>query len=103
VDDSIFAATVDLRLIGGQIVVQDVFDSSAARIVHAIIGGAGVYRGARGAIIGGASVYRGARGAIIGGTGVYRGARGQFSFTEPASGVLDITPTLLPQDRRSAG
>jgi len=56
---------------GGQIVVQGIFDASAARIVH----------------------------AITGGTGIYRGARGQFSFTEPASGVLDMTLTLLPSDR----
>jgi len=62
---------VDLRLAGGQIVVQGIFDASAARIVH----------------------------AITGGTGIYRGARGQFSFTEPASGVLDMTLTLLPSDR----
>jgi hypothetical protein len=68
-DDSVFAATVDLRLTGGQIVVQGVFDSSASRIVH----------------------------AITGGTGIYRGARGQFSFTEPASGILDMTLTLLPR------
>jgi len=71
VDDSVFAAAVDLRLAGGQIVVQGIFDASAARIVH----------------------------AITGGTGIYRGARGQFSFTEPASGVLDMTLTLLPSDR----
>jgi hypothetical protein len=33
--------------------------------------------------------------AITGGTGRDTGARGEFSFTEPARGVLDMTLTLL--------
>ena len=60
-------ATVDLQLQGGQITVQGFFDSSKSPIVH----------------------------AVTGGTGIYRGARGEFSFTEPSGGVLDITVTLL--------
>ena len=59
-------ATVDLQLQGGQITVQGFFDSSKSPIVH----------------------------AVTGGTGIYRGARGEFSFTEPVRGVLDITVTL---------
>ena len=34
--------------------------------------------------------------AVTGGTGIYRGARGEFSFTSPSPGVLDMTLTLLP-------
>jgi hypothetical protein len=60
-------ATVDLELQGGQITAQGFFDSSKSPIVH----------------------------AVTGGTGIYRGARGEFSFTEPSGGVLDITVTLL--------
>ena len=60
-------ATVDLQLQGGQITVQGFFDSSKSPIVH----------------------------AVTGGTGIYRGARGEFSFTEPSGGTLDITVTLL--------
>ena len=60
-------ATVDLELQGGQIAAQGFFDSSKSPIVH----------------------------AVTGGTGIYRGARGEFSFTEPSGGVLDITVTLL--------
>jgi hypothetical protein len=60
-------ATVDLQLQGGQITVQGFFDSSKSPIVH----------------------------AVTGGTGIYRGARGEFSFTEPSGGVLDIAVTLL--------
>ena len=60
-------ATVDLQLQGGQITVQGFFDSSKSTIVH----------------------------AVTGGTGIYRGARGEFSFTEPSGGTLDITVTLL--------
>ena len=60
-------ATVDLQLQGGQITVQGFFDSSKSTIVH----------------------------AVTGGTGIYRGARGEFSFTEPSGGVLDIAVTLL--------
>jgi hypothetical protein len=60
-------ATVDLQLQGGQITVQGFFDSTKSTIVH----------------------------AVTGGTGIYRGARGEFSFTEPSGGVLDITVTLL--------
>jgi hypothetical protein len=60
-------ATVDLELQGGQITAQGFFDSSKSPIEH----------------------------AVTGGTGSYRGARGEFSFTEPSSGVLDITITLL--------
>jgi len=60
-------ATVDLELQGGQIAAQGFFDSSKSPIVH----------------------------AVTGGTGIYRGARGEFSFTEPSGGTLDITVTLL--------
>ena len=60
-------ATVDLELQGGQITAQGFFDSSKSPIVH----------------------------AVTGGTGIYRGARGEFSFTEPSGGVLDITVTLV--------
>jgi hypothetical protein len=60
-------ATVDLQLQGGQITVHWFFDSSKSTIVH----------------------------AVTGGTGIYRSARGEFSFTEPSGGVLDITITLL--------
>ena len=60
-------ANVDLQLQGGQITVQGFFDSSKSPIVH----------------------------AVTGGTGIYRGARGEFSFTEPSGGVLDITITLV--------
>ena len=60
-------ATVDLQLQGGQITVQGFFPPNQSPIVH----------------------------AVTGGTGIYRGARGEFSFTEPARGVLDITVTLL--------
>jgi hypothetical protein len=60
-------ATVDLQLQGGQITVQGFLDSTKSTIVH----------------------------AVTGGTGIYRGARGEFSFTEPSGGVLDITVTLL--------
>jgi hypothetical protein len=66
-DDSLLAATVDLKLPGGQIAVQGVFVGAASRIVH----------------------------AVTGGTGIYRNARGVFSFTEPSSGVLDMTLQLL--------
>ena len=61
-------ATMDLQLQGGQITVQGFFDSSSKfSIVH----------------------------AVTGGTGIYRGARGEFSFTGPPRPVLDITVTLL--------
>ena len=60
-------ATVDLQLQGGQIAAQGFFDSTKLPVVH----------------------------AVIGGTGIYRGARGEFSFYEPSGGVLDITVTLL--------
>ena len=60
-------ATVYLQLQGGQITVQGFFPPNQSPIVH----------------------------AVTGGTGIYRGARGEFSFTEPARGVLDITVTLL--------
>jgi len=66
-NDSLNLATVDLQLPGGQITVQGFFGTQP-RIVH----------------------------AITGGTGSYRGARGEFSFTSPSSGVLDMTLTLLP-------
>jgi hypothetical protein len=62
----VYLATVDLQLQGGQITVQGFLDSSKSPIVH----------------------------AVTGGTGIYRGARGEFSFTEPSRGVLDITVTL---------
>lgn len=71
-DDSVFAATIDLRLSGGQLAIQGIFDPAASPIVH----------------------------AITGGTGRYLGARGQFSFTEPRHGLLDITLRLLPPDSR---
>jgi hypothetical protein len=67
-DDSLNLATVDLQLPGGQITVQGFFFGTQSRIVH----------------------------AITGGTGSYRGARGEFSFTFPSPGVLDMTLTLLP-------
>jgi hypothetical protein len=67
-NDSTNAATVDLRLPGGQITVQGFFFGNQPRIVH----------------------------AVTGGTGSYRGARGEFSFTSPSPGVLDMTLTLLP-------
>ena len=60
-------ATVDLQLQGGQITAQGFFDSTKSTIVH----------------------------AVTGGTGIYRDARGEFSFTEPSGGVLDITVTLV--------
>ena len=66
--DSLNLATVDLQLPGGQITVQGFFFGTQPRIVH----------------------------AITGGTGAYRGARGEFSFTFPSPGVLDMTLTLLP-------
>jgi hypothetical protein len=67
-DDSVNLATVDLQLPGGQITVQGFLFGTRSRIVH----------------------------AITGGTGSYRGARGEFSFTSPSPGVLDMTLTLLP-------
>jgi hypothetical protein len=67
-NDSLNLATVDLQLPGGQITVQGFFFGTQSRIVH----------------------------AITGGTGSYRGARGEFSFTSPSQGVLDMTLTLLP-------
>jgi hypothetical protein len=67
-DDSLNLATVDLQLPGGQITLQGFFFGTQSRIVH----------------------------AITGGTGSYRGARGEFSFTFPSPGVLDMTLTLLP-------
>jgi hypothetical protein len=67
-NDSLNLATVDLQLPGGQITVQGFFFGTQSRIVH----------------------------AITGGTGSYRGARGEFSFTFPSPGVLDMTLTLLP-------
>jgi len=66
-NDSLNLATVDLQLPGGQITVQGFFGTQS-RIVH----------------------------AITGGTGRYRGARGEFSFTSPSPGVLDMTLSLLP-------
>jgi hypothetical protein len=60
-------ATVDLQLQGGQITAQGFLDRGKSTIVH----------------------------AVTGGTGIYRGARGEFSFTESSGGVLDITVTLL--------
>ena len=65
--DVVNLATVDLQLPGGQITVQGFLFGTHSRIVH----------------------------AITGGTGRYTGARGEFSFTEPARGVLDMTLTLL--------
>jgi hypothetical protein len=67
-NDSLNLATVDLQLPGGQITVQGFFFGTRSRIVH----------------------------AITGGTGSYRGARGEFSFTFPSPGVLDMTLILLP-------
>jgi hypothetical protein len=67
-NDSLNLATVDLQLPGGQITVQGFFFGTKSRIVH----------------------------AVTGGTGSYRGARGEFSFTFPSPGVLDMTLTLLP-------
>jgi hypothetical protein len=67
-NDSLNLATVDLQLPGGQITVQGFFFGTKSRIVH----------------------------AVTGGTGSYRGARGEFSFTSPSPGVLDMTLTLLP-------
>ena len=63
----LYLATVDLQLQGGQITVQGFLDRGKSPFVH----------------------------AVTGGTGIYRGARGEFSFTEPSQGVLDITVTLL--------
>ena len=60
-------ANVDLQLQGGQIAAQGFFDSRKLPIVH----------------------------AVIGGTGIYRGVRGEFAFYEPSGGVLDITVTLV--------
>jgi hypothetical protein len=67
-NDSLNLATVDLQIPGGQITIQGFFFGTRSRIFH----------------------------AITGGTGTYRGARGEFSFTSPSPGVLDITLTLLP-------
>jgi hypothetical protein len=66
-NDSLNLATVDLNLPGGQITVQGFFFGTRSRIVH----------------------------AVTGGTGRYRGARGEFAFTSPSPGVLDMTLTLL--------
>lgn len=68
-NDSLNLATVDLQLPGGQITVQGFADFTQSRIVH----------------------------AVTGGTGSYRGARGEFSFTSPSPAVLDMTLTLLPE------
>jgi len=65
-NDSLNLATVDLQLPGGQITVQGFADFTQSRIVH----------------------------AITGGTGAYRGAGGEFSFTFPSPGVLDMTLTI---------
>ena len=65
-------STLDLQLQGGQITVQGFVDTSKSPSVT----------------------------AVTGGTGIYRGARGEFSFTEPARSVLDITITLLPSGQR---
>jgi hypothetical protein len=65
-------ATVDLQLQGGQITAQGFFDSRKLPIVH----------------------------AVIGGTGIYRGVRGELSFYEPSGGVLDITVALLPSGQQ---
>jgi hypothetical protein len=67
-NDVLNVATVDLQLKGGQITVQGLADFTQSRIVH----------------------------AVTGGTGIYRGARGEFSFTSSSPGVLDMTLTLLP-------
>ena len=66
-NDSLNLGTLDLQLKGGQITVQGFADFTQSRIMH----------------------------AITGGTGTYRGARGEFSFTSPSAGVLDMTLTLL--------
>jgi hypothetical protein len=66
-NDSLNLAAVDLQLPGGQITVQGFADFTQSRIVH----------------------------AITGGTGTYRGAGGEFSFTSPSPGVLDMSLTLL--------
>jgi hypothetical protein len=65
-NDSLNLATFDLQLPGGQITVQGFADFTQSRIVH----------------------------AITGGTGAYRGAGGEFSFTFPSPGVLDMTLTI---------
>ena len=65
-------STLDLQLRGGQTTVQGFVDTSKSPSVT----------------------------AVTGGTGIYRGARGEFSFTEPARSVLDITITLLPSGQR---
>ena len=66
-NDSLNLATVALQLPGGQITVQGFFFGTQSRIVH----------------------------AITGGTGTFRGAGGEFSFTFPSPGVLDMTLTIL--------
>ena len=68
-DDSLNLATVDLQLSGGQITIQGFFFGTQSRIVH----------------------------AITGGTGTYRGAEGEFFLTGPSSHVFDMTLTLLRQ------
>ena len=68
----LYVATVDLQLQGGQITVQGFLDRGKSPFVH----------------------------AVTGGTGIYRSARGEFSFTEPSQGVLDITVTLLPSGQQ---
>jgi hypothetical protein len=68
-NDSLNLATVDLQLPGGQLTVQGFLFGAHSRIVH----------------------------AVTGGTGSYRGARGEFSFTSPSRGILDMTLTLLPE------
>jgi hypothetical protein len=68
-NDATTLATVDLQLPGGQISAQGFFFGTQSRIVH----------------------------AITGGTGSYRGARGEFSFTHASPGVLDMTLTLLAE------
>jgi hypothetical protein len=65
--ESVSAATVDLQLGGGQISVHGLLYSNRARNVH----------------------------PITGGTGAYRGVRGVFAFTEPTSGELHMTLTLV--------
>jgi hypothetical protein len=71
---SLEMATVDLQLQGGQIAAQGFVDLSKLPIVH----------------------------AVIGGTGIYRGVRGELSFYEPSGGVLDITVTMLPSGRNDS-
>jgi len=66
-NDVLNLATVDLQLPGGQITVQGFFFGTHSRIVH----------------------------AITGGTGIYRGAGGEFSFTFSSGGTLHMTLTLL--------